>query len=124
MASTCRTVSSDWLSIAGGVRPPICGVAMTFGSFANSGDGIWSSARPTSIAAPAMRFSRKRRRQRRLVDEIAARQVDEEGMRLHARQRRLPDQVFGLLVGDGETDDVVGSDKQIVERHMLETLHR
>jgi hypothetical protein len=30
---TCRTVSSDWLSIAGGVSPPICGVAMTFGRF-------------------------------------------------------------------------------------------
>src|SRR6266702_5742464 len=47
--STCRTVSIDWLSIAGGVRPPMCGVAITFGSFANSGVGIWSSARPTSI---------------------------------------------------------------------------
>ena len=48
-----------------------------------------------------------------LRDEIAARQVDEEGMPLHARQRRFPDQVFGLLVGNGETDDKVGSDKQI-----------
>src|SRR5690242_19574714 len=28
MASTCLTVSSDWFSIAGGVRPPIWGVAM------------------------------------------------------------------------------------------------
>jgi hypothetical protein len=67
-----------------------------------------------------MRF-RASRRQRRLVDEIAARQVDEEGMRLHARQRRLPDQVFGLLVGDSETDDKVGSAQQIVERHMLKS---
>ena len=42
MFSTCRTVSSDWLSIADGVKPPIWGVAMTFGSIANSRDGIWS----------------------------------------------------------------------------------
>ena len=120
ICSTCRTVSSDWLSIAGGVSPPICGVAMTFGSFASSGVGIWSSARPTSIAAPAMRFSRNAADKRRLVDEIAARQVDEERMRLHARQRRLPDQVFGLLVGDREADHKVGTAKQIVERHMLD----
>ena len=31
------------------------GVAITFGRPASSGDGIWSRARPTSIAAPAMR---------------------------------------------------------------------
>ena len=67
-----------------------------------------------------MRFSRNAADERRLVDEIAARQVDEERMRLHSRQRRLPDQVFGLLVGDGETDDKVGTAKQIVERHMLD----
>ena len=49
-------MSKAWLSLAGGVRPPICGVAITFGNPASSGDGIWSGARPTSIAAPAMRF--------------------------------------------------------------------
>ena len=38
--ATCRTVSSDWLSIAGGVRPPICGVAITLASLASSGVGI------------------------------------------------------------------------------------
>src|SRR6185436_15581592 len=58
-ASTWRTVSKAWLSLAGGVSPPIWGVAITFASRASSGDGIWSGARPTSIAAPAMRFSVK-----------------------------------------------------------------
>ena len=29
IASTCRTVSKAWYSIAGLVRPPICGVAKT-----------------------------------------------------------------------------------------------
>src|SRR6185437_5285759 len=59
MKPTCRTVSSAWCSIACGVSPPTWGVAITFGSLASSGIGIWSGARPTSIAAPAMRFSRK-----------------------------------------------------------------
>jgi hypothetical protein len=90
MALTWRTVSRDWLSSADGVRPPIWGVAM--------------------------RFSRNAADNARLVDEVAARQFDEEGVPLHARQRRPPDQVFGLLVGDRETDDKVRSDKQIVER--------
>jgi len=40
-----------------------------------------------------MRFFAQRCRQRRLIDEIAARQIDEEGVRLHTPQRRLPDQV-------------------------------
>src|SRR5205814_9751578 len=31
MAATCRTVSDDWCSIACGVNPPICGVAITCG---------------------------------------------------------------------------------------------
>src|SRR6478752_1563939 len=39
-ASTWRTVSKAWLSLAGGVRPPIWGVAITFGRRASSGGGI------------------------------------------------------------------------------------
>ena len=38
--ATCRTVSIAWCSIACGVSPPMCGVAMTLGSFASSGVGI------------------------------------------------------------------------------------
>src|SRR6187399_504028 len=34
----------------------------------------------------------QRLRQRRFVDEVAAREIDEDGMLLHARQRRLADQ--------------------------------
>jgi hypothetical protein len=41
-----------------GIGPPICGIAMTFGNFTSSSVAIWSSARPTSIAAPATRSSR------------------------------------------------------------------
>ncbi len=116
---TCRTVSSAWLSIAGGVSPPICGVAMTFGNFVSSGDGIWSGARPTSIAAPAIRFSRNAAASAASSTRLPRDRLMKTAWLLHARQRRLPDQVFGLLIGDSEADDEVGSGQQIVERHML-----
>ncbi len=118
--STWRTVSGDWCSIAGGVSPPICGVAMTFGNFASSIVGIWSSARPTSSRRAGNAVLAQRRRQCRLVDQIAARQIDEKGVLLHPRQGRLPDQILGLFIGDGETDDIVGARQEIVERHMLD----
>ena len=59
-------------------------------------------------------------RQCRLVDEIAARHVDEEGIGLHAPEGRLAQQVLGLLVGDGEADHVVGARQKIVERQLGE----
>jgi len=34
--------------------------------------------------------------------------LTEEGVGLHARERRRVQKVLGLLVGDGEADDVVG----------------
>ena len=39
------------------VRPAMCGVATTSARAASRGEGIWSGARPTSRAAPAMRCS-------------------------------------------------------------------
>src|SRR5581483_365210 len=53
-ARTCSTVCRACASIAGGVSPPICGVAITLGKAAIAGVGIWSGARPTSSAAPAI----------------------------------------------------------------------
>src|SRR6266850_8471719 len=50
IAAACATVSIDWCSIAGSVRPAVCGVAITSGRAARRGVGIWSGARPTSIA--------------------------------------------------------------------------
>ena len=58
--------------------------------------------------------------QRRLVDQIAARHVDEEGVRLHAGEGRRVQQVLGLLVGDGEADHVVGAAQQLLHRQLLE----
>ncbi len=57
MALSWRTVSSDWLSIAGGQRADIWRRDHVR-QLGRSGDGIWSSARPTSIAALAIQFSR------------------------------------------------------------------
>src|SRR6266496_4433545 len=51
----CTTVSNAWCSIACGVSPPKCGVAMTSGRAAMAGLGICTSARPTSMAQPASR---------------------------------------------------------------------
>jgi hypothetical protein len=55
-----------------------------------------------------------------LIDQIAARQIDEKGVRLHPRQSRLPDQIFGLLIGDREAHHIVRAAEQIVERHMFD----
>ena len=55
MPAACATVSMDWCSIAGSVRPAVCGVAITSGRAASRGVGIWSGARPTSMAQPARR---------------------------------------------------------------------
>src|SRR6185436_15373956 len=55
ISAACATVSMDWCSIAGSVRPAVCGVAMTSGRAASAGVGIWSGSRPTSRAQPAMR---------------------------------------------------------------------
>src|SRR2546426_5291128 len=53
ISATCATVSNAWCSIACGVSPPKCGVAMTSGRAAMAGLGICPSPRPTSIAQPA-----------------------------------------------------------------------
>src|SRR6185369_11478716 len=52
ISAACATVSSDWCSIAGRVRPAECGVAMTSERAASRGVGIWSGSRPTSMAQP------------------------------------------------------------------------
>jgi hypothetical protein len=65
-----------------------------------------------------MRCSRNAAKSR-LIDGIAARQVDEERVRLHPRQRRLPDQVLGPFIGDRKADDEVGLAQEIVELHVL-----
>src|SRR2546427_11941240 len=55
ISATCATVSKAWCSIACGVSPPRCGVAMTSGRAAMAGLGVCTSARPTSMAQPASR---------------------------------------------------------------------
>src|SRR6185503_15725686 len=52
ISAACATVSIDWCSIAGTVRPAMCGVAITSGRAASGSIGIWSGARPTSMAQP------------------------------------------------------------------------
>src|SRR5262245_11773082 len=44
ISAACATVSIDWCSIAGIVRPAACGVAITSARAASAGVGIWSGA--------------------------------------------------------------------------------
>src|SRR5262245_39459496 len=53
ISAAWAAVSIDWCSIAGTVSPAACGVAITSLRAARRGVGIWSGARPTSIAQPA-----------------------------------------------------------------------
>ena len=59
------------------------------------GDGIWSGARPTSMAQPAIRRPAAPP-ERRLVDQVAARGVDRKAPRLHPAELLGADQVLGL----------------------------
>ena len=63
-------------------------------------------------------FCLERCGERRLVDQIAARQIDEIGRLLHRREGRSVHQVFGRLVGDGEADDEIGARQEIGQRDL------
>jgi hypothetical protein len=59
---------------------------------------------------------------RRLVDEIAARGVDEKGGRLHACERRRVDEVLGLGGCDRERHDEVAGREQRGKVHLVDAL--
>ena len=88
-ASTASTSWATWtatFACASTVEAPRCGVAMTRGW---RGSGIvraTGSLGNTSMAGPAKVPGVQRRQQRRLVDQLAARAVHQEGARLHPRQ--------------------------------------
>ena len=96
-SATWRTVSIAWCSIAGGVSPPMCGVAITRGWRASAGAGIWSGARPTSSAQPARWPAVERVRAappRRPGSPRDA--LMKKAPRLHRREGRGVHQVLGL----------------------------
>ena len=65
----------------------------------------------------------ERRDQRLLVDDGAARGVDQVGRRLHRRQLRLADEVARLRVEGRVHGDVVGAAQQLVQRlHALDAV--
>ena len=73
---TARTVSTPTRSCASRVEAAMCGVATTAGCFA-SAQCTGGSGSNTSSAAPATWPDSQRRQQRRFVDQIAARRVDQ-----------------------------------------------
>ncbi len=107
ISAACATVSSDWCSIAGereagGVR---------------RGDHVGARSEPrrghlVRRSSHVERAARdvpgiERRLQRRLVDQVAARDVDEIGAALHLGEGGVVHQVFGFRRRDGERHDEV-----------------
>src|SRR5712692_5986858 len=62
--------------------------------------------------------------ERRLIDQIAARQIDEERTRLHLRESRGVHQILGFLGRDGEAYHEVGFGEQRVERRLTDAGRR
>ena len=63
----------------------------TAGSSAGSGSTV-----VTSSAAPPMRFARERADERILVDQLAAADIDEQRVRLHAGELGVAEQADGV----------------------------
>src|SRR3989475_12680039 len=59
-----------------------------------------------------------------LVDEVAARDVDEESAALHARERRVVHQVLGLGGRGREAHDVIRRRQHLGQVHLLDPLAR
>ena len=81
-----RAVCSLMRSTASTVTPATCGAMMTFGSANNAWPAGGGSCSKTSSPAPASLPDEQRCVQRGLVDDAAARRVDQERLRLHALQ--------------------------------------
>ena len=92
----------------------MCGVATTLRSRARCGDGIWSGARPTSMAQPAIRPSLSAASSAassiRLPRDTLIRYAP-----LHPAQLRDADQVLGLCRGNGEHHDEIGLGQERAE---------
>ena len=70
----------------------------------------------TIAQRPARRTHLERHRERRLVDEAAARRVDEEGAGPHLLDRVLVDEVVVVLVEGAVQRDAVGLEEQVLQR--------
>ena len=75
------------------VAEPMCGTTSRFGASSSGSSGGSGSGSVTSSAAPAELPVVQRVGERGLVDDRAARRVDEDRRRLHARERGGVDQV-------------------------------
>ena len=93
-AATCSATITPARSCASAVDAARCGVTTTWSS--SSSGPEYGSAENTSSAAPADLAGAERIEQRLLVDELAARGVDEADPVLHARERRRVEQARGL----------------------------
>ena len=88
---------------------------MALSSASSGWSGRAGSCASTSIAAPAIQPSLEGALERRLVDERAARGVDQVRGRLHGTQLGLADQSLRLGRGRRVQRDVVGLGEQARE---------
>ena len=102
------------------VRPPVCGVATTSGRAASSGRGhlVGRAADVERGAGDASLVEGDR--ERRLVDEVAAREIDQECIAAHEPQLRRADQIFGLLRRHRQRQYEIGALQQLVELDLLD----
>ena len=97
---------------------------MTLSICASGLAGSSGSSSKTSRAAPASRPDRRRLHQGRLVDDRAARRVDEDRGRLHPGEVPGIDQVVRLLRQQDVERHDVGLAQQLLERHQLDAQGR
>ena len=116
-SSTARSASTHSIPIAirvSRVALPRCGVSTTFSS-ESSPSSTSGSCSKTSSAAPAIVPRSERVDECPLVDDRAARRVDEHRRRLHRRETLGVDQMARLLGQRDVEGDDVGLGEQAVE---------
>ena len=118
-SSSARMLSTTMFAISSRtstVALPRCGTITTFFIRFSSGCTLGSCSN-TSRPAPAIFLPFERAHQRRLVDDRAARGVDEERGLLHQAELARADLMAGLRVERRVQRDEIGFLQQLVERH-------
>ena len=104
---TCSAISRPTRSCASAVEAPRCGVSTTFGAPRSGLSAAIGSALYTSTAAPARCPECEGVRERGLVDDAAARDVEDERAGLRRLQLRAAEEPAGLRCQRGMHGDDV-----------------
>ena len=121
--SSRRQFSTATVRLRSSVAPVIqemCGATTTLSSSNSGFPACAGSSVRTSRPAAAIWPGFERHDQRRLVDQAAARGIDQDRARLHARERRAIDHPRGLVGERHVQRDDVGGRQQFLERQEAE----